>query len=515
MMMMPRQPRGLALTLSLLVLATVAVVPAAAAPAGQMTWAVHISLAPTWFDPAETSGIITPFMVIFALHDAMVKPLPGIPTAPALAESWTLSPDGLVYEFVLRRGVKFHNGDPLTADDVRFSFERYRGVAARPLKESVAAIETPDPGRIRFRLKRPWPDFMTFYIGATGASWIVPKKYVEKVGDEGFKKAPIGAGPYKFVSFTPGVELVVEAFDQYWRKTPNVKRIVLKAIPDEATRLAALKRGEVDVAYNIRGAMAEEIQRSPGLTLKPNVGQATHWVYFAEQWDPKSPWHDRRVRLAVNHAIDRQAMNQADALGFSKITWSIIPSSFEFYWQPPGYSYDTARAKKLLAEAGYPNGFDAGDYFCDAAITFVGEPVVNYLAAASIRVRLRPIERAAFFKGWAEKKYKGLIQGASAAYGNAATRIEAFIAGGGAYAYGSYGDIDGLFQEQAGEPDPKRREATLHRIQQLIHDKAMVAPIWLNAGLNGVGPRVEESGIGIVAGYAFSAPYEDVKLKAR
>src|SRR5438477_3632826 len=233
------------------------------APAGQMTWAVHISLAPTWFDPAETSGIITPFMVLFALHDAVVKPLPGHPMAPGLAESWSVSPDGLVYEFVLRRA-KFHNGDPVTADDVKFSFERYRGASAKPLKDSVAAIETPDPGRVRFRLKRAWPDFMTFYVGATGASWIVPKKYVEKVGDEGFKKAPIGAGPYRFVSFTPGVELVVEAFEQYWRKPPHVKRIVLHSIPDEATRLAALKRGEVDVAYHIRGALAEEIRRSPG-----------------------------------------------------------------------------------------------------------------------------------------------------------------------------------------------------------------------------------------------------------
>jgi len=510
-----RHVRGLVASWLVLTILALGAASAAAAPEGQLTWAVHISLAPTWFDPAETSGIITPFMVLYALHDAVVKPLPGNPMAPALAESWNVSPDGLVYEFVLRRGARFHNGDPVTAEDVKFSFERYRGAASKPLKESVAAIETPDPSRVRFRLKRPWPDFMTFYAGATGAGWIVPKKYVEKVGDEGFKKMPIGAGPYRFVSFTPGVELVVEAFDQYWRKSPNVKRLVLKSIPDEATRLAALKRGEVDIAYNIRGAMAEEIRRTAGLTLKPNVGQATHWVYFSEQWDPKSPWHDRRVRLAVNHAIDRQAMNQADALGYSRITWSIIPSSFEFYWQPPGYSYDPVRAKRLVAEAGYPNGFDAGDYFCDAAIANVGEPVVNYLNAAGIRVRLRPIERAAFFRGWADKKYKGLIQGASAAYGNAATRIEAFVAAGGAYVYGSYADIDGLFQEQASEPDPKRREATLHRIQQLIHDKVMVAPVWLNAGLNGVGPRVEESGIGVIAGYAFSAPYEDVKLKGK
>ncbi|PYN04188.1 MAG: hypothetical protein DME07_04165 [Candidatus Rokuibacteriota bacterium] len=514
-----RHVRGL--FASLLVLTTIvlvcAVAPAAGAdtPTGQMTWAVHVSLAPTWFDPAETSGIITPFMLIYALHDAMVKPLPGNPMAPCLAESWTVSPDGLVYEFALRKGVKFHNGDAVTAEDVKFSLERYRGASARPLRDSVAAIETPDPSRVRIRLKRPWPDFMTFYLNATGAAWIVPKKYVERVGDEGFKKAPIGAGPYRFVSFTPGVELVLEAFDQYWRKTPSVKRLVLRAIPDEATRLAALKRGEVDIAYAIRGALAEELRRTPGLTLKPNVGQATFWVYFTEQWDPKSPWHDRRVRLAANYAIDRASINQAETLGFSKITWSIIPSSFEYYWQPPGYGYDPVRAKRLLAEAGYPNGFDAGDYYVDAAIANVGEPVVNYFNASGIRVKLRPIERAAFFRGYAEKKFKGLIQGGSGAFGNAATRIEAFVVGGGTYSHGSYPDIDGLFQEQAGDQDPKRREATLHRIQQLIHDKVMIAPIWLNAGLSGLGPRVEESGIGIIAGYAFSAPYEDVKLKAR
>src|SRR4029077_16652453 len=279
-----RSVRGLFVSLLVLVLITVAVSPSGATDAsvGQMTWAVHISLAPTWFDPAETSGIITPFMVLYALHDAVVKPLPGSTMTPSLAESWSTSPDGLVYEFVLRKTARFHNGDPVTAEDVKYSFERYRGASAKPLKDSVAAIETTDPGRVRFRLKRAWPDFMTFYVGATGASWIVPKKYVEKVGDEGFKKAPIGAGPYRFVSFTPGVELVVEAFEQYWRKAPNVKRLVLKSIPDEATRLASLKRGEVDIAYAIRGALAEEIRRSPGLTLKPNVGQATFWVNFPD-----------------------------------------------------------------------------------------------------------------------------------------------------------------------------------------------------------------------------------------
>src|SRR6516225_8435012 len=204
--------------LALTALGLVAGVPRssfAVEPSGQLTWGIHVSLAPTWFDPAETPGLITPFMVLYALHDAMVKPMPGQPLAPSLAQSWSALEDGLSYDFALREGATFHNGDPVTAEDVKFSFERYRGTS-HDLMKDLAAAETPDPEHVRFQLKAPWPDFLTFYATATGAGWIVPKKYVEKVGEDGFKKAPIGAGPYKFVSFTPGVELVLEAFDQYW-----------------------------------------------------------------------------------------------------------------------------------------------------------------------------------------------------------------------------------------------------------------------------------------------------------
>jgi peptide/nickel transport system substrate-binding protein len=508
--------RVLVLVLAVFVLVlTVAPAKGIAAPEGQIVWGVHVSLAPTWFDPGETPGMITPFMVLYALHDALVKPMPGQPAAPSLAESWSVSKDGLVYEFVLRKGARFHNGEPVTAEDVKFSFERYRGSSNKMMKDRVAAVEAPDPGRVRFRLKQPWPDFLTFYTSATGAGWILPKKYVEKVGDEGFKKAPVGAGPYKFVSFNPGVELVMEAFDQYWRKAPSVKRLVFRVISDESTRLAALKRGEVDIVYSVRGELAEELQRTPGLTLKPAVIQGTFWLYFPDQWDTKSPWNDRRVRMAANLAIDRPTINQALTLGYSRLTSSIIPSPFEFYWQAPAPTYNAARAKQLLTEAGYPNGFDAGEYSCDSSYSNLAEAAANNLQAVGIRVKLRPLERAAFFSAYAEKKLKNIIQGSSGAFGNAATRLEAFGVTGGAYAYGGYPDIDGLFQEQAAELDRKRREATLHKIQQLVYEKVMYAPIWELAFLNGVGPRVKESGLGLISGHAYSAPYEDVTLKGK
>ena len=507
--------RILGLSSAFLALLVLAIAPAGAAPDGQVTWGIHVSLVPTWFDPAETTGIVTPFMVMYALHDAMVKPLPGNPLAPSLAESWTQTPDGLAYEFVLRKGVRFHNGDPVTAEDVKFSFERYRGAASKTFKERVAAVDIVSPTRVRFRLKEPWPDFLTFYSSATGAGWIVPKSYVTKVGDEGFKKAPIGAGPYRFVSFTPGVELVLEAMDQYWRRSPHVKRLVFKTIPDPSTRFAALKRGEIDITYWMTASLGDELRRTPGLTLKPSLANNSYWVYFVDQWDPKSPWHDRRVRLAANYAIDRQAINQAETLGFSKMTYSMIPSHFEYFWQPPPIPFDRARAKQLLAEAGYPNGFEAGDFTCDAVHAGIAEPVANDLQAAGMRVKLRPLERASYNKGQVEKTFKNLVLSASAAFGSAPTRLEAFVVGGGAYVYGSYPDIDGLFKEQAAEQDRKRREATLHRIQQLVHEKAMFASIWQLAAMGGFGPRMEESGLGLITGFPFSGPYEDVKLKAK
>lgn len=485
----------------------------AAAPSGELVWGVHVSLAPAWFDPAETSGLITPFMVLYALQDAMVKPMPGNSLAPSLAESYAASEDGLVYDFVLRDGIKFHNGDPVTADDVKFSFQRYRGASHDVMASRVADIQTSDPRHVRFILKAPWPDFLTFYGSATGAGWVVPRKYVEKVGDEGYKHTPIGAGPYKFVSFNPGVELVLEAFDGYWRKTPAVKRLIFRVIPDEATRLAALKRGEVDIAYSIRGELAEELRQTPGLTLKPVDTPAAFWLSFADQWDPKSPWYDLRTRQAASLALDRKSINQALTLGYSKITGSLVPSSFEFYWQPPAPEYDPVKAKQLLAEAGHPSGFDAGDYYCDSSYANLAEAVVNNLSEVGIRATLRPLERAAFLKAWADKSLKNLIQAGSGAFGNAATRLAAFVVKGGTYAYGNYADIDDLFAQQAVELDKKKRGELLERAQRLVLDHAVAAGIWQLAFINGVGPKVGESGFGLIPTFAYTGPYEDITIK--
>ena len=509
----PRIPFAALLIASVLV-AALAWPAAAPAAEGEMRWALHVTLAAKWLDPAETEAFSTPFMVLYGVHDALVKPMPAGLMAPSLAESWTESKDHLIYTFTLRRNARFHNGDPVTAEDVKFSFDRYRGASATLLKGKVKEIQVASPTQVRFVLKEPWPDFMTFYgTTASGAGWIVPKKYVEKVGDDGFLKAPIGAGPYKVVSFKPGVELVLEAFDGYWRKAPTVKRLVMRSITDEATRAAALRAGEVDIAYLLTGPTAEAIQKTAGYKVVAPLLSGAFWLELPDQWDPKSPWADRRVRLAASHAIDRAAVNRAETLGFSRLTGSIVPRIFQFAvpYEPP--AYDPDRAKKLLAEAGYPSGFDGGEFYPFPPYTSMGEAIQGYLQAVGIRTRARVMERATYFASWREKKLKGVILVITAAFGNSATRLEPYVTRDGIYAYGSLPEVDDLFALQSRELDAKKREAHLHRIQKILHDQTMTVPIYELAFIWGVGPRVEEGGAGLIPGFSYSAPMEDLRLK--
>jgi len=315
-------------------------------------------------------------------------------------------------------------------------------------------------------------------------------------------------------SIEPAASVVLDAFDRYWRKPPAVKRMVWKTVPEDLTRLAMLKRGEVDIAYSLRGPLGEEAKRTPGLKLVGLVGNATQWLNFgAPQWDPKSPWHDKRVRLAAALAFDKDGINQAETLGFSRPSGSIIPSAFEFALAIPAYPYDPARAKKLLAEAGYPNGFDGGEFAVDASYSSVAEAIGNHLAAVGIRTKLRPIERAAFLGNWRDKKITSIMYTGAGGQGNAATRIQNYYVKDGLYSWGGYPDMDDLFVQQARELDSKRREALLHQIQRLAHERVMSAPLWELGFLNAVGPRVDESGLGLIALFPYSSPYEDLKLK--
>jgi peptide/nickel transport system substrate-binding protein len=306
----------------------------------------------------------------------------------------------------------------------------------------------------------------------------------------------------------------MEANTKYWRKPPNVKRIVFKNVPEATTRLAMLKKQEADIAYALYGPLAEEVQRDPSLKLEPVVIPSTQWISIVDQNDPKSPWADKRVRLAANMAINRQAINEADTLGYSVLTGSIIPRKFDFALPLESYAYDPKRARELLKEAGYPNGFDAGECSTDAVYASVIEAVVNDLGAVGIRAKVRAMERAAMYAAQSEKRLKHLTRQGSGAYGNAATRVEAFMTSKGTLSFLKDPQIDEWYAQQALELDRKKREGLLHRIQQKVYDEANFIPMWELGFLCASGPRVAVSGLGLISVFIYSAPYEDVRLKA-
>ena len=398
----------------------------------------------------------------------------------AWPKSWSASEDGLTYEFVLRQGAKFHNGEPVTAEDVKFSFERYRGTAHAVLKERVAAVETPDPRHVRFKLKKPWPDFLTFYASATGAGWIVPKKYVEKVGDDGFKKAPIGAGPYKFVSFTPGVEAGVRGLRPVLAQDAERQAAGVQGHPgrDDAARGAQARRGRhrlFDPRRTRRGAAAHA---GADLEAGGRPGRV-HGSYFPDQWDPKSPWHDERVRRAASLAIDRKGINDALTLGYSQADQQHHSGQLRILLAAAGAGLRPGEGQAAAGRSGLPQRLRRRRVLLRQRPTPMSPRRCSTISGRSASgPSCGRSSGPPFSRGTPRRSFKNIIQAGSGAFGNAATRLEAFVVKGGTYVYGSYPDIDELFQQQAVELDHKKREAILHKMQQLVYERAIFAPIW-------------------------------------
>jgi len=259
---------------------------------------------------------------MYAQHDALVKHLPGKTFAPSLAESYDIAPDFKSATFKLRQGIKFHDDKPVTTEDVKFTFEKYRGANAGILHEKTDKIETPDERTVKFVFKEPFLDFMTIYGSpSSGAGWIVPKAYYEQVGPNGFKQKPIGAGPYRFVRQQAGTEVEFEAFPEYWRKSPSVKTIIIKGIPETATRLAGLQTGELDVGNQMSGDLLDVIRKDTKLRLAP-LKAGTVWLEPMSMDSPDGPMKDVKVRQAISLAIDRKAFNDAEMGGLGAMDYA-------------------------------------------------------------------------------------------------------------------------------------------------------------------------------------------------
>jgi peptide/nickel transport system substrate-binding protein len=281
---------------------------------------------------------------------------------PELAESWSVSGDGLVWTFKIRKGIKFHNGDDLTSADVKFSLERIkREGSMSPWKPEYSAtidrVETPDNNTVEIYCKKV--NYM-FYTSIWGCP-IVPKNYIEKNGDKYFNEHPIGTAPWKFVKLTPGVSFEFEAVPDHWRITPAFAKLIVTLVPESSTALAALRHGETDiVAVNMDDALKV---RDEGYELRILGRPTTPVICMLGTWASKGPLSDVRVREALSLAINRQEIANTFFSGLAEpggVIWT-APSSWGYdpAWTKSSYfGYDPVKAKALLAEAGYPSKFE-------------------------------------------------------------------------------------------------------------------------------------------------------------
>lgn len=481
-----------------------------AAPAGVMRQAIHWGLSGDWLDPATNPGLTASSIMLYLFHDALIKPTVDATYGPSLAESWVISPDAKTYEFRLRKGVKFHNGDMLTAEDVIFSFWRYKAAQAKVIQVKTERVEAVNPNLVRFHFKESFPDFLDYLLtGSSGISWISPKKHVEKVGEAAYKKNPVGCGPYRFVEFVPGVKLVAEAFEDYWRKTPNIKRLEFLIITEAGTRFAMIKRGEVDIANLMQGVFYEDVKKDPNLRLV-HPRSPVHWlVYMASQWDPKSPWADPRVRKAASLAIDRKTLADVFNPGCGPIG-TIAMEEDPDRVPLPADPYDPEQARKLLADAGYPKGLHGGKFYpYDGGLWPYGEQIVTYWKAVGISVDTILLDRPAWFANRQGGKMKGTTFIEPAIVASIGGRLAYLF---GPMSYGNYPDIEAVWNQYEKEINPKIRKDLLGRMQRMIYEKTMLIPITNTNSPAALGPRVKGNPFMIQPLIWFTAPFEDLEL---
>ena len=498
---------------------TVAAPTSRGEPRGRIVYVFHTSLSPAWLDPQENPALITPYCFQYALHDALVKHMPGQVFAPSLAESYEIAPDFKSATFKLRDGIKFHNGDPVTPEDVKFSYEKYRGANAKILKDKLDRIESPDARTVKFVFKEPFQDFLVLYGSpASGAGWIVPKQYYEQVGPDGFKQKPIGAGPYKFVQQVTGNEFEFEAYTDYWRKTPNVKTLTFRGIAEEATRVAQLQTGEADFINFVPGQLLDVIRNDPNLQLAPLRG-GNFWLEFTGFEKPDSPFHNIKVRQAVGLALDREAISAAEDGGLAALTGNWVPEDWPGALKAPAQEYNPARAKQLMAEAGFPNGFDLEALTPLPPFFSIGERVVTAMREIGIRTKLNQMERGAFFAKLTEGPDafpKGVILHASGAPGDAASRIRNFAICKGVNSRTCLPEIEEKFTRYEASANLQEREQLLNEVQQYIIDNYIYVSVYRAAFINAQGPRIANKWdeiIGAIPQYVYVGPYEDVQLK--
>lgn len=349
---------------------------------------VAIGQEPNSLDPS-LAFISADFVAVENWTEYLIYKAPSGDLKPGLATSWKISTDGKVIEFRLRKGVKFQSGDNLTAKDVEFSFDRgqKKNSTVKTRLSRVDRFEIIDDYYFKIHLKAPDPAL----IPSRGGAAIVSKSYYDRVGEDEFVKRPLGTpAPYKVVRYVPGEYVDIERFEDYWGEKPSVKEARFYFVTEDLTRVAKLKAGEVDIINNCPYPSVREIEGSPKLKIIKFPGNhPTPSIVFSTR-NPNVPWHDRRVRLAMAHAFDCDTIIKTILFGIPNHWAFLAPHELGYDPNLKPYPYDPKKAKELLAEAGYPNGFEFTLYWEATGAMPMGRETVEALASYLEAVGIRP-----------------------------------------------------------------------------------------------------------------------------
>ncbi len=484
--------------------------PALAAPQGEVV--VAGALLRQQFDPTVMVAV-TDHTAFNMLYDGLLN-LTAKGKVPALATSWTISDDGKQVDFELRKGVKFHNGDPFTADDVKFSYEMllkdgnthsYRKAFVAQIK----SIEVLDPHKVRFTLNQPWPSF--FSSARYGIQPIVPKNYYEKVGAKEFAQKPVGTGPFKLVAVQAGEWSKFEANENYWGQVSKVKTVTQRLVKEPFTLYAMLEKGEADVVFGLTGALLEKVKANKQMRLFESKYSGTSGIYFNPNKFPEAS--DKRVRMAVAYAINRPAIAKNILSGICEPASSIFtPATFGHLPSLKPIPYDPAKAKALLKEAGVAPGKEISwmlhteSFGSLPSAPQVLEAIAGNLEAVGFKVTREQADTSSWLAMMRGKKQPGVFYGPSSMPDDGGETLEGWYSSTAVWSSGyiNVPEYDTVFKTQLGITDLKKREKMLQDWAKLEDEKRMAVPLfWCNTTY-AAGPRVKSWSPAVISAYHYN-----------
>jgi peptide/nickel transport system substrate-binding protein len=432
------------------------------------------------------------------IHEGLVRKDHDGRFAPALARSWEMSKDGLSIKFTLNESAKFHNGEPVTAKDVKFSVER----AMRPelkytrggeLRRNIDRVEVMDDHHLTIYFKSPYPAFFEWSSQHLG---IMPKAYVEKVGDEEFAKHPIGAGPFRWVDYQQDVFLNAEAVEDHYRKVPEVKTVQFRFVFEPATIMAMFKAGEADI-IQLPIENIPEVKSDPRFRIewaKFVLGRNLVFCDLAFPNEP-SPFHDVRVRRATSYAINRKAIVDNLLHGSAEV-WGDIYAPYEPGCNPDlkPHPYDPEKAKALLKEAGYPNGFETTFTYGFLGDKIEVQAMAADLARVGIRSKLVELEPGTYAQNWMGKKFRGLARNSNPWWGGMShpgVANETGLSSQNAWTYLITPEAEAAWQKLIVLTDEKAIAVQARELSRIWHKSEHRYLLWAFHQPFGIGPRVK------------------------